>query len=671
VSLVNHFRAVTGLAVSMALVVVAASATQEQLPSCSAVPGVRQAWHEAWRALGLVRQTPASLGDRSAVRWFGTANWYPVDGRETTICGRLRDWSLYDGTDAELDIHPHITPGPDFAFAFADLPARARQSIRKCGLGGNPTPCMYGELTAADDFTRKMLVTLDPDVLKRHDEYKPHLQHAACMAGPWVTERAHPWVPEIHPSRLIWATQQPESSREVRLYAAEDSSDRFDRPGQFRAIGPRRGPLWSDTILDQALGVAYEMVDGATATIDIRRAFINGTPPPGSAGPVSLPGGATLSLDPGIEYRGDDACVVHSDNGVRHVRGLAWIGVVVAGPGDGRRRNGPATMLDIVRDGAGSLPPTDRLRSGMSDAAWLATIAPVEEIAPPTGPQLDMQVTEVQINEAGTTDFTFPNLAGSWNVSGPQEWQAFRRIIIYADISYKDSVRGDDQTEPLNERLANRTGPVISVRWRFEPAVLDGTPPRRIDVAETSARFRYGVAAWGAEKIRTYLPAGFTRHGLTTSPPQNPASVRLIVETPGIVHDRTPMSTALDISADLSDGTVTGAVALGRFLSHMPVVGATNRQLEPTDELLRLVAAGVAARDPRMRPDAIVQQIVPDWEDPPPAGTSVEAARQARIVRLHYLSVVSDSFLDPDEFAELVNLAARYAASRWPSSNVR
>jgi hypothetical protein len=165
------------------------TAAQQQPPPCADNPDLDRAWSAAWSSLGLQPSPPRMpLGDVAAKRWFGEGNWYPVDGANQTMCGTLRDWSVYDGravTPHELDVHPYISPSSDFRFLIEDLPDVARGNTFVCRLGnGTGVPCLWGEVTTVAPIGRKLLGPRFPKVTAND---KPYLGNAACMFGPWVS----------------------------------------------------------------------------------------------------------------------------------------------------------------------------------------------------------------------------------------------------------------------------------------------------------------------------------------------------------------------------------------------------------------------------------------------------------------------------------------------------
>lgn len=123
-------------------------ATAQQVPACQDVPRLERTWTAAWRSPGIApARDDRALGDVTADRWFGNGNWYPVDGTNQTMCGVLRDWTVYKGapiTPHEVDVHPYLTPSLDFGYLIADLPAASRRNMYLCDIYSGNAPCVWG-----------------------------------------------------------------------------------------------------------------------------------------------------------------------------------------------------------------------------------------------------------------------------------------------------------------------------------------------------------------------------------------------------------------------------------------------------------------------------------------------------------------------------------------------
>lgn len=214
------------------------------------------------------------------------AGYHPVSGFKELACGTLKYWTLFKFGKNELDLHPHV-----------ELSSRYLPLIE--GLGHNERPdqtcdgCIWGEVTTPQTF--EWFWSADPKdptkTLPRptgdgsygcgpkvplpsgeqakwgrcHGLTEDMVDGQFCMYGPWITEKAHQYRPEIHPVQAFWG----QTDGRAYLYLLDDASDRFVAEKQFantylsRPVGadaPPRFRPWSG----QARNVTvYQLVRAA------------------------------------------------------------------------------------------------------------------------------------------------------------------------------------------------------------------------------------------------------------------------------------------------------------------------------------------------------------------------------------------------------------------------
>ncbi|MGE0813280.1 MAG: hypothetical protein AB7O28_07845 [Vicinamibacterales bacterium] len=632
--------------------------------ACSTRPALARTWDAAWHSLGIApAESPEALGDFAATRWFGSRNWFPVDGQAHLFCGRLSEWSLYDGqpfTAHELDIHPNIVPGAGFEYLIDDLPSRAQHAVRRCR-DGRDRSCIYGEATASTEITTWLLGATDPGRIAT-DRYQ---DSAACIYGPWVMERVHGWLPEIHPFRQFWAAEDRGSTERVALVLTGDSSNRYGDPDQFKAYGPRPQPRpWTRRGLRERLGLAFEIAAGGRGEIAIAESKVfglrRGAPPPTVTRSF---GDATLRLDIPAWMSVDrtEACSAEVE-GRPVVRGVAWLDAALDPPLDSKPNEAAGAALSISRRGFARPVPSAHL------AIAPVSPEPPTPAAPPTDearePMLTMEVLDLRTTDAGPYAEPLQRTAAAWGLEPTaRDWHAHGRQTLTVRAYYTGrSVEAREKAAELNRRIGDGQGSLVDVTWSFEPVLLDPDGAARPSVGGRAGPQQYGILVAGGDAIRTHVTG---IGGPTALKGSREGMWRSLVEVtpPGRALGGVPRwSPRLRLTARLADREGRSGTFSYDLHTYLPVFAEVSKRQEPPATFLLAVARRV--NRPAVPPAEIARTLGRDWATP--AGPDDAAARRARIFRTAYLTAARDNDLDPDEWLALLDHARRYADARWP-----
>ncbi len=652
-----------GVCLAIVTLTLASATSQPSIPACKDKPDLSSRWQAAWNSLGVApSQEPERLGDLAAVRWFGSRNWFPVDGRRQLLCGRLAEWSLYDGSlfsEFELDIHPNIVPGEGYEYVINDLPRSSFESVRVCA---NGQPCVYGEVTATPEITNWLLGSAKPKEIKGKYTDSP-----ACIYGPWVMERVHGWLPEIHPVQQFWASVDKSSTEEIALVVLRDSSNRYGDPNRFKPFGSNAGTTWSPRSVKETIGFAFEIAAAGTATLkltsDPKAMFGNVT----SGDPNEYTrnfGGAKLDVSvPSWVRKGESETCVADDNGRSVVRGIEWLTVAFDPRLDAQPNQAAGAAMIARRTGmARPVPHEQLLRTAVA-----ALARPAESDQPePTMEVLDLRVLSEQAH-----DEPLPGTAGMWRLSDPNHdrWLLHGSQRLTTRVYYTGkSPTAKEGADRLNKLISKGTAPHVEVHWEFTPVVLDpqGSGPLQVGARETAVQ--YGVTAEAGSAITTRAD-GLRHPGRLTGSGEGQWRSLLSVTPPSRVFGPAPrLSPLLEVTATLKDTDNRTGTFKYRFHSYFPTFADTASNVDPPDSFLSALALIVKAnRAPlqNVTVQEIVSRLTADWkrQDAPLADA---AARRARIFRMAYLSAVRDGDIGPDDWLDLQRLATVYTEARWP-----
>jgi hypothetical protein len=650
---------------------------------------VQKRWQHAWSSLGItIDDEFDELGSRSAERWFGLGNWYPVDGLRHVACGTLDHWSLYGGLGKELDTHAYFRLNSTTRYLLDDLPIRSRKDVCSEGNGQPGVSCLFGEVTAPDNFTTSQFTVSSSlneereltanDVTGNCDETtEPSCkasryvnQVAACGYGPWIMERVHNWRPEIHPMEMFWAQPDDGATNEVHLVLMQDSSNRFHAAKAFNnGLEGQQWNVWAPVRRTYRVGIAYEASQGQVVQIRIA-----GITPVSTGSPdtkVSLPAGVPVQILAPDWLVSRAAATHQSFAGPGSTRGLVWLTI----PLEHRVREprpGHAVALSISRVGGTPL----EIPRGQAGTSGTQGSPPGEN---------DIGLTLEVIGDSAETpinvtfDQDVPALRNEWGVPAEisgvplNQWHTSWRHVLTTRVRYlARTPAAVELAEARNRAIENGTGRAIQVRWRFAANAIHFGPPGDGNIAIGQGRrlFTMMIQRWGADKIRTTRDASLFNTGSLKrrgkeSQKADAWLTQLVIEFPeGPKGVRFAPVVALSIAADLEEigGTVRGSTDLYRVLSHSPRVLSKQRTEFPP-LLVSLLA--VAARPGREQ--EFQNQLTHDWNlNGLQLATDDAAKRRARILRLLGLAAFEDQDVSAEEFRNLRLAAARYAAAAWP-----
>jgi hypothetical protein len=669
-----------GLAVSVATFASRFVGAQQTPPPCNDTPGLAATWALAWRSLGIgPAKGDRPLGDAAAKRWFGSGNWYPVDGTDQTMCGILRDWSVYNGepfTPHELDIHPYLTPSREFAYLIEDLPLAAHRNTETCQTSAGSAPCVWGEVTSVSQIGKWLLGKNFPKQIT-----KPYKDHTACMFGPWVMERVHGWRSEIHPYRAFWAARESASSAIVDLLLVRDSTDRYTRPDQFSEFGPRPPSVWSNRSVDEVVGLSWELAEAAHGQLTVTELEKFGlTDGAARSDIVHEFGDRSVRLDvPGwMKSVSHEACSVRDGNQMV-IRGIDWLAAKVDPPGDAKAYEGAAVVLQVKRSATGLPPVTSfrdllqRLPTFSTEIARLFQKSQEMQLPPRTAePSLRLDILSVETADE-TRDARLNITSQKWHLTGDaaRSWQVMSgarvRLRPYYTGITEDAERKADR---LNEAMESGQGPAISISWTFKAEGWDNVPKGGLGIGPVAAYGYFGVQTFGGDGVRTGVPATFRRHPLATTRADR-WRAELAVEAPSGALDRqVPLSAVLVATATLKDsaGRTSSRPFRIELYSHTPqIAGQSGR--DPSPEFVEFVGQWLAMQRPELKLDAheIATTLSQDLKEQVVDTIHGSAAiRRAQILRITYLTRERADYLSADDLAELLTLARVWSDVRWP-----
>lgn len=680
------FLARVAAAMSIACVM-SISATAQQLPSCQEVPRLERAWGSAWRSLGIApARDDRALGDVTADRYFGNGNWYPVDGTNQTMCGVLRDWTVYNGrltTPHELDVHPYLTPSIDFGYLITDLPAASFTNTYLCDIGsGKKAPCVWGEVTMASSMGEWLFGRGFPRNLT-----KPYMRNnAACVFGPWVMERFHGWRSEIHPYRQFWAAQSPANAATVDLLLVQDSSERYGRETQFTQFGPRSGSVWSSRSVDETIGLAYELAENESATLTLTEQKTFGvTSGSGSTDIRHQFGGSSVDIHaPGwIKAVAAEACST-TRNGMNVIHGIDWLAIKVDPPSDAEPFESAATMVRLNRSGTAA-PPVEPLRRMLPPAMLPQQItrsvrqSQEAELPPATSePTLRLDIVSIEVSDDVVQDAHLDRTSREWQLTADdgRTWQVTPKATIRLRPYYTGTTQhAEDAAALLNKEMEEGRGPTITVAWRFSAMGWDNGPAR-LGVGPTPDRFLYGVRPSGGDRIRTRVARRFKRNPLLMSGADR-WRAELAIESPSFVLlGDPPLSAVLQATATLQDsaGRVSSRPFQFNFYSHVPQIADVRAHRDPPATFLAFLGRWVAKERPDLQidPMEIAAALASDSGETSAEGIHADSAhRRAQIVRLNYLISIRTDYLEANDLMEILRLARAWAEARWPRVSSR
>jgi hypothetical protein len=665
------------------------AASAQMPPACTAEQ--TEAWARAAQALGVAtRDQSETLSNTRAKRFDIFRNWYPLDGSKQTVCGVLDRWTLYNGspfTRGELDLHPHIIPGQPFEWIVQDVPNQSQVSLETC----NGAPCIWGEVTAPDAFTKWFLELKDLGSLPTGNcdcDTTPaccstaYKGNPVCGFGPFVAERAHGWRPEIHPVERIWAATTRNGVQVTDLLVIQDSSRRFGERSDF-VHGEQLSTWrpWAPEKLDAEVGLAYAMQAGQTVDFALTRRFDAGTPGPfdPSAKRFDVAGGEVRINAPAWMRARHEACTVEG----KLVRGFVWLTVPLKrNDGNAARAEGGALAVEILRTGGLDFPVEPlRTPARFSERAERQRQQRRSERSAETGqPRLVLDIVKVEAVGRSGTDATLPGVREYWGIpSGDktvQDWHAVDRHAVWGIVRYDgEGQAAETQAEALNRDLeAGKSGP-IEVTWNFEPAVLDNPPPSgAVTIGSSAQFFRYGIEMYGAERIKTTPnslldPPRPIRGSRPIVGPRAGVLTRIFIQVPRRAHDlHSPVAINLAISAQLRDaGGRTGSFSY-QLPTHMPDVAGAGLQANVLSPKLQKMLARwiLVQRGLKLSEGQVLDQMKTDWKLDFTSPSERRQPSRSRTTRLFGLAATEDGDLAPDELQELLRLALSYSAVRWP-----
>ena len=650
---------------------------------------VQQRWQHAWSSLGItIDDESDELGSRSAERWFGLGNWYPVDGLRHVACGTLDHWSLYGGLGKELDTHAYFRLDPARRYLLDDLPVRSRKDVCSEGNGQPGVPCLFGEITAPDIFTVSHFTVAgslnkEPeltanDVTGNCDaktdpscHASQYVEQAACGYGPWIMERVHNWRPEIHPMEMFWAQLEDGDRNDVHLVLMQDSSGRFHGPKAFNdGLTGQKWNVWAPVRRTYRIGLAYEARQGQT--VEIRIAGLE----PVSAGPaqtsISLPAGVPVRiLAP--DWLASKAAATHQSFAgptTGSTRGLVWLSIPLEHRAR-ERRPGQAVALAISRTGGTDL----EVPRGQAATAGAQGAPPAEN---DIGLTLEVIGDSARLPSNVTFDQDLPALRNEWGVPAEisgvplNQWHTSWQHLLTTRVRYvAKTPAAVELAEARNRAIEDGTGKAIRVGWRFAAHAIHFGPPGNGEIVIGRGRqfFTMSIQRWGGDKIRTTPDArlfntGSLKRRGEESQKADAWLTQLEIEFPqGPPNARFAPVVALSVAADLEEigGTVRGTTDIYRVLSHSPRVLSKQRTEFPPLLVSLLAAAARPGREQEFQ-----KQLTLDWNlNGLQLATDDAAKRRARILRLLGLAAFEDQDVSAEEFRNLRLAAARYAAAAW------
>src|SRR5581483_125696 len=169
------------------------------------------------------------------------AGWYPVDSTKRVVCGTLEHWLLFRGPGAERDLHPYLIPSPSFAPILDDLPPYATTEDNKRHVYGEITPpdwfASFYQAPGSNPTFGDNACGADTPVCRA----RTWVGTQACVYGPWVVERIHNFVVEIHPAQFMWGME----NNTLKIFALSDQSQRFAESKAYRRTeGTPRLTMW-------------------------------------------------------------------------------------------------------------------------------------------------------------------------------------------------------------------------------------------------------------------------------------------------------------------------------------------------------------------------------------------------------------------------------------------
>jgi len=652
-----------------------------------------EAWERASQSLGIAARDGAEgLSNAPAKRFDIFRNWYPLEGSKQTVCGVLDRWTLYNGSPAtrgELDIHPHIIPGRPFEWIVQDLPNRSQVSLESCG----GAPCIWGEVTAPDAFTRWFFGLKDlgglPPLASCDCETTPaccstaYKNEPVCGFGPFVAERAHGWRPEIHPVERVWASTVRNGTRVTDLLVIQDSSRRFAQRDDFvHGVPLNSWRPWAPEQLDAQVGLAYAMTPGETVEFALTRRFDLGTPGPfePSDKRFEVAGGEVRVKAPAWMKPDHDACTV----GGKLVRGFVWLTVPLKrSDGTGSRAEGGALAVEIARTG-GQEMPIEPLRTPARFSERVERLRQQrrsERSQPTDQPTLVLDVVKVEAVGRSDTNATLPGVREYWGMpSGDKtvkDWHAIDRHVVWGVVRYVGEGQvAEARAETLNKALEAGKGGPIAVTWSFEPAVLDNPPPAgTVAIGSSSQLFRYGIEMYGASLIKTTPnplldPPRPIRGSRPVTGPRAGVLTRLFIQVPRRSHElHTPVAVNLAISAQLRDADGRTGSFSYQLPTHMPDVAGGGLQANVLSPKLQQMLARwiLVQRGLKLSEAQVLDQMKTDWKlDFTALAGGRRQPSRSRTTRLFGLAAIEDGDLSADELQELLRLAISYSAVRWP-----
>lgn len=690
---INQERA-TGFLVRVAAAmsiafVMSISVTAQQVPACQDVPRLERTWTSAWRSLGIApARNDAPLGDITAERWFGNGNWYPVDGTNQTMCGVLRDWTVYKGapiTPHEVDVHPYLTPSRDFGYLIADLPSASFNNTYRCKVGSGTARCVWGEVTMEASIGKWLLGDSFPNQLTK----KPYMNKAACMFGPWVMERVHGWRSEIHPFRQFWAAESPANAATVDLLLVQDSSDRYGGKTQFTQFGPRSGSVWSSRSVDETIGLAYELAENESATLNITEQIrFPVTSGSGSTDIRHQFGGSSVDIHaPGwIKAVANEACST-TRNGKTVIHGIDWVAVKVDPPQDAKPFESAATVLRLERSGT-LAPPVEPLKRMLQRAMQQQITQSVRkrlersqesQLPPETEePRLRLDIISIQVSDGVVQDARLNRTSREWQLpaDGPQSWRVSPRVTIQLRPYYSGITQSaEEKAERLNKDMEQGRGPKITIHWQLKAESWDNGRGR--PGVGPGGPFDYRVEPWGGDRIITRFVEGKLKRNKLDKSGADRWLAQLVIETPtSVLLPDTPLSAVLNAKASLqdSDGRKSSRDFQFNFYSHVPLFAEVRASQDPPATFLAFLGRWVAKERPDLNVDAkeIAAAFATDIGETSAEGIHADAIhRRAQIVRLKYLTSIRTDYLEADDLMEILRLAQAWADARWPPVSSR
>ncbi|WP_026449839.1 hypothetical protein [Aequorivita capsosiphonis] len=205
-------------------------------------------------------------------------NWLPVGAQKQVCCGKLENFTTYDGTGDEMDWNFKVLPNDEFSFLITMVQQYKNESFLMSPDGWHKNKrgqfLLEAEVTPDQSlynnvfFPKRTTIIVDTIIelgvqkvrRKKKDSNDPDIAlegKEMCFYGPWVREWFHHHRPEIHPSEMIWWRE----NNGYYMMLIQDDSNRFDDEDDFDldGIGNNSWKPWAEPPLTAQFKIAFEV----------------------------------------------------------------------------------------------------------------------------------------------------------------------------------------------------------------------------------------------------------------------------------------------------------------------------------------------------------------------------------------------------------------------------